>query len=69
VPFGVALAIPEWDNLSRNYAFIGNPEITYYPADSVELVLGAMIIIGQGENLFSQIKDQDELYFRAKVSF
>lgn len=69
VPFGVAIAITDWDDIGNNYAFVGNPEVTYYPMDNVELILGAFIIEGKGENMFSQIKDNDELYVKAKVSF
>ena len=69
VPFGVAIAITDWDDIGNNYAFVGNPEVTYYPTDNVELILGAFIIEGKGENMFSQIKNNDELYVKAKVSF
>lgn len=69
VPLGGAIAITDWDDIGNNYAIVGNPELTYSPADSVELIFGAFIITGKGENIFSQMKDQDQLYFKAKVSF
>ena len=68
-PLGVAFAVPEWDNLDSNYGLVGIPEITYRPVDNVELILGAYIIAGEGANMFSQIDDQDQAYFKAKVSF
>jgi hypothetical protein len=68
-PFGIALAIPDWDELDRNYGLVGIPELTYRPVDNVELILGAYIITGKGPNMFSQIKNQDQVYFKAKVSF
>jgi len=69
VPFGGAIAINDWDNVKNNYGYVGNPEITYYPTDNIELTLGAFWLEGKGANMFSQIKKNDELYVKAKVSF
>jgi hypothetical protein len=69
VPLGVALTVTDWDDAGNNYAVAGMPELTYYPADNVELTLGATIIEGKGESLFSRMKDNDEIYIKAKVSF
>lgn len=68
-PFGMAIVIPDWDEIDTNYGVVGIPEITYRPADNVELILGAYIIEGEGSNMFSQIDDQDQVYFKTKVSF
>jgi len=68
-PFGVAIAIIDWDDIGNSYAIVGNPELTYNPTDNVELILGASIIEGKGENMFSQMKEQDQFYLKAKVSF
>jgi hypothetical protein len=68
-PLQMALAIPDWNHLDTNYGLVGIPEITYRPADNVELILGAYILTGKGPNMFSQIKDQDQVYFKAKVTF
>ncbi len=68
-PFGGALAITDWDDAGSNYGFVTNPEMTYYPADNIELILGVFLLDGKGDNMFSQIKDQDQVYFKAKVSF
>jgi len=69
VPFGGAIAINDWNDVKNDYGFVGNPEIIYYPGDNVELVVGAYWLEGKGANLFSQIKENDELYVKAKVSF
>ncbi|HDP99740.1 MAG TPA: hypothetical protein ENN22_11245 [bacterium] len=69
VPFGGAIAINDWNNIDNDYGFLGNPEITYYPSDNVELILGAYWLEGKGTNMFSQIKKNDELYVKVKVSF
>ena len=68
-PFGGALAITDWDDAGKNYGFVANPELSYYPVDNIELILGAYILAGEGENMFSRMKDQDQIYFKAKVSF
>ena len=69
VPFGGAITINDWDDVENSYGFVGNPELTYYPADNIELIMGAFLLEGKGANMFSQIKDNDEIYFKAKVSF
>ena len=69
VPFGGAIAINDWDDAKNNYGFVGNPEITYYPSDNVELTIGAFLLEGKGANMFSKIKKNDELYIKVKVSF
>ena len=69
VPLGGVVTVTDWGNMKDNYGIAGTPEITYYPSDNVELILGAFIMYGEGDNMFSRIQDQDELYLRAKVSF
>jgi hypothetical protein len=69
VPFGGAIAINDWDNVKDNYGLVGNPEITYYPEDNVEIILGGYFLEGKGDNLFSKIKKFDEIYTKIKVSF
>jgi hypothetical protein len=69
VPIGGAVSVTDWDDYKNNYGFIANPEITYYPYDNIEMILGAFILDGKGSNMFSSLKDNDEVYFKAKVSF
>ncbi|MCK4653335.1 MAG: hypothetical protein KAU01_02700 [Candidatus Cloacimonetes bacterium] len=69
VPLGGAVSVTDWDDYRNNYGFVANPEITYYPYDNVEIITGAYILNGKGSNMFSSLKDNDEMYFKAKVSF
>jgi hypothetical protein len=69
VPIGGAISVTDWDDCENNFGFVANPEITYYPSDNIELLFGAYIIDGKGSNMFSSLKDNDEVYFKAKVSF
>jgi hypothetical protein len=69
VPFGFAVTVSDWDEPGENYAIAGMPEISYRPADNVELTLGAIIIEGKGDNMFSSMKENDEIFFSAEVSF
>jgi len=69
VPFGGAIGINDWDDIKNNYGYVGNPEITYYPEDNIEMILGAFWLDGKGANMFSQIKNYDEIYAKIKVSF
>ena len=69
VPFGGAIGINDWSDIKNNYGYVGNPEITYYPEDNIEIVIGGFWIEGKGKNMFSQIKNFDEVYMKAKVTF
>lgn len=69
VPFGAAVAITDWNDLKNNYGFAGGPEIDYYPADALEISIGAYLIDGKGQNLFGQVKDKDEAFVKVKYAF
>jgi len=69
VPLGGAISVDDWGDVKNSYGFVGAPEIDYYPSDNIELTLGAFLIEGKGENLFNRVKENDEVYLKAKVSF
>ncbi len=69
VPFGIALAVPDWQQIRDNYGLAGGPEIAYFPADALEIAIGAYLITGKGNNLFSRIKDFDEGFVKVTYSF
>ena len=69
VPLGIALSINDWQQLKNQYGVAGGPEIEYAPADGLQIAVGAYIIDGQGDNLFSKVKDFDEAYFKVTYSF
>ena len=69
VPIGGAVSVPDWDNYENNYGLVINPELSFLPYDNIEMILGAFILDGKGSNMFSSLKDNDEVYFKAKVSF
>ncbi|TSA28673.1 hypothetical protein D4R71_00300 [bacterium] len=63
------MSVTDWNDYRNNYGLVANPEITYYPYDNIELLFGAYILDGKGSNMFSSLKDNDEIYLKAKVSF
>ncbi|MGB9595050.1 MAG: DUF1302 family protein [Candidatus Poribacteria bacterium] len=69
VPISFAIGIDDWNNIKENYGLAYMPEIAYSPYDSFEMTLGAFILGGKGNGLFSKIKDNDEFFIRAKISF
>lgn len=69
VPLGFALAIPDWGDVKNNYGIAGGPEIDYYPIDALEISLGAYIIDGKGDNIFSRVKDFDEGFIKITYDF
>jgi hypothetical protein len=68
-PLSFAVGIKDWEEIGENYGLAYIPEIIYSPQDNLELTLGAYVLHGKGEGLFSRLKDRDELYFKAKMSF
>ena len=69
VPIGGAVSVTDWDDYENNYGLVINPELSFLPYDNIEMILGAFILDGKGSNMFSSLKDNDEVYFKAKVSF
>jgi len=69
VPIGGAVSVTDWDDYENNFGVVINPELSYFPYDNIEMILGAFVLGGKGDNMFSALKDNDEVYFKAKVSF
>ncbi len=69
VPLGIAVAIPDWNDIKNNYGIAGGPEIDYYPIDALEISVGAFIIDGKGDNIFSRVKEFDAGFFKITYSF
>lgn len=62
--------IGDWDNLDDNNGFIFAPEITYKPYDNIELIAGAYLLGGEGdEGLFSALSDLDQVTFKTVIKF
>lgn len=66
---GGGIDVNDFGDFSENYAYIIIPETTYYPTDNVELTLGTFIMEGKETTMFGQMKDQDQIFLKAKVSF
>ena len=69
IPFGIVFSTIDWKNIWDNYGLAGGPEIDYYPFDGLEIALGAYLIDGKGNNLFSNVKDFDEMFLKVKYNF
>jgi hypothetical protein len=61
--------VPDWGDIENNYGVAGGPEISYYPADALEISIGAYLIEGKGNNLFGNVKDLDEFFVKVNYSF
>jgi hypothetical protein len=64
-----AAEVADFSNLGEHSAFFGGPEITYYPKDNVELVIGSFLLDGGISTQFGQFRGNDEIYLKAKYSF
>ncbi len=68
-PMNFILAIQDWQNLSENLGFAGGPVVDYQPTDALTVSLGAFLVEGRGEGLFSRVKQLDELFFKVVYHF
>ena len=68
-PIGFSIGIDDWSDVGENYGMVFTPEVSYSPQDNIELKLGAYLLHGEGKGFFSSIKDKDEIYLKAKMSF
>lgn len=66
---GGAVEIRDFNDIKNSYGLALGPEITYYPVDNAELVVGSIIIEGKESSLLGKVKQNDELYFKIKYSF
>lgn len=69
IPLTIIFTVSEWSDIANNYGLGWVPEVQFFPADNLELVVGCYILHGSGSNIFNNLKDSDALFFRAKVSF
>lgn len=69
VPISFAFEFDKLKEIKDNYGFVYMPEVVYSPYDSVELALGLLIIDGKGSNIFKELRKNDEIHIRAKISF
>lgn len=69
VALGGALEVATWSDAGEDLGYAALPELTYAPADNVELVVGAFVVGGRGASLFGAWDATDQVYSRVKVSF
>lgn len=69
IPLSGLLAVQDWEAVSKNYAVVLAPEVSWFPVDGVEFTLGVNWIEAAGNSLFSRFRQDDELYLRFKYSF
>ena len=66
---GLAAQTKKLSEIGDNYTWIAFPELSYYPSDNVELVLGGYTIHAKGETTLASFAGNDEVYVKMKVSF
>jgi hypothetical protein len=66
---GGGVEIRSFTEIKDNYAFLLAPEIAYYPFDNAEVTIGYRFIDGKENAVFGRLKENDEIYFKAKYSF
>ena len=68
-PISFAVTVSDWDDVKRNYGLAYTPEVSYTPEDNLEIIIGAILLNGAGESIFSKVSHNDEFYLKAKVTF
>ncbi len=66
---GTVFNTDSFEDIDDNYGLGILPEIAYMPYDDVELSLGAFLVFGTGDVLFAKMRDNDQVYLRAKYNF
>jgi hypothetical protein len=69
IPFGGGIEIRKFQDISRHYAFIFNPELSYIPVDNAEVKIGFRLLEGKKGTVFGQLKENDEVYLRVRYTF
>lgn len=69
LPLTLILATGDIGGIAGNYGIGYLPELQYFPADNLEIDIGALIIGGKDDNLLARLKDTDSLFLTVKVSF
>ncbi len=69
ITLGGGAEVRSFNEISDNYAFLFAPEVVYYPFDNAEITFGYRFIDGKENVVFGRVKDNDEVYFKAKYSF
>lgn len=68
-PATLAFIVGDWNNISKNYAWVYMPFITWKPNENAEIMLGVRLIGGKGDDIFAQYKDKDEFVFGLRYRF
>jgi len=69
IPISGGIEIKNYDDIENNYALILSPQISIFPVDNSEIILGARWIDGNDATGFAKVKENDELYLKIKYSF
>ncbi len=69
MPLTVVFSVHEWSGITNSYGIAYIPEIEFHPFDNLELDIGSYLVYGKGSNLFANLKDNDALFFNARVQF
>ncbi|MEO0185430.1 MAG: hypothetical protein ABIL20_06500 [candidate division WOR-3 bacterium] len=69
MPLAGGFEVKDFSDFKNNYAFVYAPEISYKPAENCELSLGIHLIEGKATTNFGTLKEDDDVFFKAKFIF
>lgn len=68
-PLTGGFVVGDWKNMKDNHVVMYMPSISYLPVSVAEITLGIRWIDGQGDNVFSNVADKDEFFFKVSYKF
>ncbi len=68
-PLAGGFIVSDWSKVSKNYALIYVPEVSYMATDNLEITLSTALFGGMGSNMFVKFNDYDMFMFKVKYSF
>jgi len=69
LPLTLVLTTGNWNRVEKNYGLAYIPEIEYSPFDNLKINLGAVLIHGEGDNLLTNLKNEDSVFLKLKLYF
>jgi hypothetical protein len=68
-PLSGAFIVTDWKDIPKNYALAYMPEIIFAATVNSEISLAAVLFEGEGDNLFTSMKDYDMFMLKFKYVF
>jgi len=69
LPLTLIFTTGNWNKVDKNFGIAYIPEFQYSPIDNLEIDLGCLLIHGKGDNLLTNLKQEDAVFLKLKLNF